>query len=178
MKRPSVLSVVGVAVAMSVLLACRRGAPLQQDATAVTRLPPADAGGLPGDAALLPVMPVIPVVLEPEPAPDEADPTTNEDAGAPENVRLQVRVGPVDAEVFWGVKRLGVVKRAEPLEIVRPKHSGPMDLVIRAAGFVPHHTRLFTDRDDRVTIDLVRPSAAPGLVEWKVKAPATRLPPR
>jgi hypothetical protein len=157
---------------LCVLLACQRGAPLRPDATGVTPFVVTDAAaGAATDGAALPVLPVVPVVVDRE---IDDEPATPADAGPPPNVRLVLRVGPVDAEVTWGAKRLGLVKRTEPLEILRPQHSGPVDLVIRAAGFVPYHTRLFTDADDRVTVDLVRPSAGPGLTEWKVKPPASR----
>jgi hypothetical protein len=152
-------------VGLGFLLSCQRGAPLRPDATVLTPTTVTDAA-----APASSVLPVVPVVIDRE---VDDEPASTADAGPPATVRLQLRVSPVDAEVTWGAKRLGIVKRSEPLEIVRPQHSGPVDLVVRAAGFVPHHTRLFTDADDRVTVDLVRPSAGPGLTEWKVKpAPA------
>jgi hypothetical protein len=157
---------------MSILLTCQPGAPLRKDATSMTPPPSADAAAVSNDG---PIRPVVPVIIdredreEPEPPPP--------DAGRVDEVRLQLRVSPVDAEVTWGAKRLGMVKPHEPLEITRPRHSGPVDLILRAPGFVPYHTRLFTDADDRVAIDLVRPSAGSGLVEWKVK-PSPRGPSR
>ena len=157
------------ALVFSVLLACQRGAPLRPDATPVTPSTTSDAAVAPSDG---PVFPVVPVVLEREIDDEPAAPAA--DAGPADNVRLQLRVGPVDAEVTWGAKRLGLVKRSEPLEILRPRHSGPVDLVIRAPGFVPYHTRLFTDADDRISVDLVRPSAGIGLVQWKPKGPVAR----
>jgi len=54
------------------------------------------------------------------------------------------------AHVIWGVKDLGVA----PLELRRPRGSGPMDLILRAPGFLTHHTRVFTDRDDTLSIRL------------------------
>jgi hypothetical protein len=153
---------------LCVLMACQRGAPLRPDATVLTPPSVTDAA-VPGTGASS-VLPVVPIVIDRE---VDDEPASIPDAGPPATVRLQLRVSPVDAEVTWGAKRLGVVKRSEPLEIVRPQHSGPVDLVVRAAGFVPYHTRLFTDGDDRVSVELVRPSAGPGLTEWKVKpAPA------
>jgi hypothetical protein len=163
---PSAANRVGL-VGLGFLLACQRGAPLRPDATVLTPTSVTDAAAPAGASS---VLPVVPVVIDRE---VDDEPASTADAGPPATVRLQLRVSPVDAEVTWGAKRLGIVKRSEPLEIVRPQHSGPVDLVVRAAGFVPHHTRLFTDADDRVTVDLVRPSAGPGLTEWKVKpAPA------
>jgi hypothetical protein len=99
------------------------------------------------------------LVPEPELAPA--------DAGPRPEVKLVLRVVPADAEVFWGAKRLGVAKHGEPFEIVRPQHSGPVDLLLRASGFLPYHTRLFSDRDDKITVDLVRPQQAPSLNGWR-----------
>ena len=57
---------------------------------------------------------------------------------------------PKRAHVFWGVKDLGVA----PVELHRPRGSGPMDLALRAPGFLTHHTRVFTERDDTLSIRL------------------------
>jgi hypothetical protein len=92
-----------------------------------------------------------------------------------ETVKLKLTVLPVTAEVVWGAKRLGTAGR-EPLVIERPRDSGPLDLVIRAAGYLPFHTRLFTDREDAVTIRLVAPSAASGLLGYKRTAPSAPRP--
>jgi hypothetical protein len=54
------------------------------------------------------------------------------------------------AHVTWGRKDLGVA----PLEIVRPRGSGPLDLTVQAPGFLPLHTRVFTDRDDTLSLRL------------------------
>jgi hypothetical protein len=54
------------------------------------------------------------------------------------------------ARVFWGRKDLGFA----PLEITRPRGSGPLDLLVTAPGCLPLHTRAFTDRDDKLTLRL------------------------
>ena len=41
-----------------------------------------------------------------------------------------------------------------PLVVVRPRDSGPLDLVVRMAGFLPVHTRAYTFSDSRVAIKL------------------------
>jgi hypothetical protein len=41
-----------------------------------------------------------------------------------------------------------------PLVVVRPRDSGPLDLVVRAAGFLPVHTRAYTFSDSRVAVKL------------------------
>lgn len=114
--------------------------------------PPADSGG----SDLSPLQ----APLQPEPP--EADPRSA-------RVRLKLLVVPVDAEVFWGRKRLGVAGR-RPLELERPRDSGPLDVVVRAPGYLPFNTRLHTDRDDTLTVRLVPPAQARGLLGWKPSA--------
>ena len=41
-------------------------------------------------------------------------------------------------------------KTRKALEIERPRNSGPLDVLVRAPGFLPFHTRLHTDRPDTV----------------------------
>jgi hypothetical protein len=98
----------------------------------------------------------------------EADPRS-------QKVTLKLWVTPVTAEVFWGAKRLGTAGR-EPLQIERPRGSGPLDVVVRASGYLPFHTRLYTDRDDALTVRLTTPAAAPSLLGWKRTAPAKPRP--
>jgi hypothetical protein len=81
-------------------------------------------------------------------------------------VRLKLFVQPVEAEVVWGRKRLGVAGR-RPLELERPRASGPLDLLVRAPGYLPFHTRLLTDRDDALTVRLVTPQQARALPGYK-----------
>jgi hypothetical protein len=118
---------------------------------AAERAPPApvDSGG--------PDLSPLQAPLQPEPP--EADPRST-------RVRLKLVVLPVDAEVFWGRKRLGVAGR-RPLELERPRDSGPLDVVVRAPGYLPFNTRLHTDRDDTLTVRLVPPAQARGLLGWK-----------
>lgn len=86
----------------------------------------------------------------PRPAPTPRAPAP-EAAHAVELVTIKLLVEPPKrAHVFWGVKDLGVA----PLELRRPRGSGPMDLVLRAPGFLTHHTRVFTDRDDTLFVRL------------------------
>ncbi len=89
-----------------------------------------------------------------------------------EKVKLRLWVTPVTAEVVWGARRLGTAGRV-PLEIERPRGSGPLDLVVKAPGYLPFHTRLFTDRDDTLTVRLIAPAAAPSLLGWKRNEPVS-----
>jgi hypothetical protein len=113
--------------------------------------------------------------------PEELVPEPEAKADAPaaprSEVKLILRVVPADAEVWWGAKRLGIAKRGEPFEIVRPRHSGPVDLLLRASGFLPYHTRLFSDREEKLTVDLVRPDEARSLNGWKPSEPKPKASP-
>jgi len=73
------------------------------------------------------------------------------------------------AHVLWGRKDLGVA----PLEIVRPRGSAPMDLTIQAADCLPLHVRVFTDRDDTLSLRLYTEREAAGLPGYSPTAPAT-----
>jgi hypothetical protein len=69
------------------------------------------------------------------------------------HITLQT-VPPRKAVVKWGNKTLGMIPVPRPLVVVRPRDSGPLDLVIRATGFLPVHTRAYTFSDSRVAIKL------------------------
>jgi hypothetical protein len=76
------------------------------------------------------------------------------------------------AHVLWGRKDLGVA----PLEIERPRNSGPLDLVVIAPGFLPFHTRAFTDRDDLISFHLYTAAEAPQLLGYRAsEVPAPPL---
>jgi hypothetical protein len=76
--------------------------------------------------------------------------------------------------VFWGRKDLGLA----PLELTRPRGSGPLDLIVVAPGALTLHTRVFTDRDDKLALRLYSESEAPSMLGYRedqvpsVKEPA------
>lgn len=116
---------------------------------------------------------------------DEALKTEEREANPySETVNLKLSVTPqVKAMVTWGAKQ---VARLSPgsmdTEISRPRGSGPVDLEIRAEGFMPHHTRLYADRNDKTNVRLYRPEEAPGLLGYKRPVekdtpPAEKKPP-
>ena len=65
--------------------------------------------------------------------------------------------------MLWGRKDFGVA----PLEIQRPRDSGPLDLVVVAPGYLPHHARALTDRDDVVMLRLYAATDAPQLLGYR-----------
>ena len=81
------------------------------------------------------------------------------------------------ARVTWGRKDLGTA----PLEIVRPRGSAPLDLLIVAPGYLPLHTRVFTDRNDTLALRLYTEREAavlPGFSSNRDKAPSPTTKPR
>jgi hypothetical protein len=80
-------------------------------------------------------------------------------------------VPPRKAVVKWGSKTLGVIPVPRPLVVVRPRDSGPLDLVVRVAGFLPVHTRAYTFSDSRVAIKLTPVSEKNTLFGYRQEVP-------
>lgn len=117
------------------------------------------------------------VALAPAPLPDDLDPApapaqgqgqgqSNDGADAG-TVKIKLLADSRrQAHVYWGRKELGVA----PLEIVRPRGSGPLDLTVLAPECLPLHTRVFTDRDDTLSLRLYTEREASGLPGYSVVA--------
>jgi hypothetical protein len=58
------------------------------------------------------------------------------------------------ATVTWGKKLLGRIAPRQALVVVRPRDSGPLDVVVRAAGYMPVQVRAHTFSDTRVAVKL------------------------
>lgn len=121
-----------------------------------------------------PVVAALPDAEAPAPAPAATDESAEEEdlnAEAPEqdpgspNVKIRVDVAPRSAHpvVFWGRQKLGEA----PVTIERPRRSGPMDVLITATGYLDYHTRLFTDRDDKLSVVMVRANEASNMIGYK-----------
>jgi hypothetical protein len=67
------------------------------------------------------------------------------------------------AHVTWGRKDFGLA----PLEIERPRNSGPLDLIVVAPGYLPLHARALTDRDDVLSLRLYSAAEAPQLLGYR-----------
>jgi hypothetical protein len=81
-----------------------------------------------------------------------------------ETVKLKVIVDARrQAHVIWGRKDFGVA----PLEIERPRNSGPLDLIVVAPGYLPLHARALTDRDDVLSLRLYSAAEAPQLLGYR-----------
>jgi len=77
-------------------------------------------------------------------------------------------VPPVQATVSWGKKKLGRITPTQPLTIVRPRDSGPLDLVVRADGFLPVHTRAHTFSDTKLLVKLTPLDQTSTLLGYRV----------
>jgi hypothetical protein len=73
-----------------------------------------------------------------------------------EKVKITVQtIPPVKAEVRWGKKKLGVLNTGKkPFFIERFKDSGPIDITVRAEGFLPVHTRAYTFETHKINVKL------------------------
>lgn len=94
-------------------------------------------------------------------------PTADLDAGAPSATAPEMEpttativfatTPPSTATVVWGRKLLGKITPAKPLVIVRPRDSGPLDVMVRAQGYLAVQTRAHTFSDNRVIVKLTPP---------------------
>lgn len=75
------------------------------------------------------------------------------------------------AKVMWGKKLLGVIEKRKPLVIVRPRDSGPLDVLVRADGFLPVQTRLYTFADSKVGVKLTPPEEQKTLLGYREPPP-------
>lgn len=92
---------------------------------------------------------------------------------APSTVRIVfMTVPPEKATVFWGRKPLGLIRgKGKPLTVERPRDSGPMDVVIRAKGFLPVHTRAHTFNDHKVFVKITPEEEKNTLLGYREELP-------
>jgi hypothetical protein len=83
----------------------------------------------------------------------------------------------VNATVTWGKTRLGVIAPKQPLVVVRPRDSGPLDVIVRAPGYLPVHTRAHTFGDNRVMVKLTTPELKNTLLGYRAPIDAGTLLP-
>ena len=104
------------------------------------------------------------------------------DAGAPAELSNKVKiviqtVPPEKAKVSWGKKPIGLIKgKNKPLIIERPRDSGPMDVVIRADGYVPVHTRAYTFTDFKLYVKLTKIEEKKSLFGYREALPDAGAP--
>jgi hypothetical protein len=76
-------------------------------------------------------------------------------------------VPPARATVTWGKTTLGRIAPHAALIITRPRDSGPLDVIVRAPGYLPVHTRAHTFGDTTVSVKLTRPDQQDTLFGYK-----------
>jgi hypothetical protein len=74
----------------------------------------------------------------------------------------------VRATVSWGKKQLGAIAPGKALYVVRPRDSGPLDVVVHAQGYLPVHTRAHTFSDNKVFVKLTPPDQTATLLGYRV----------
>lgn len=107
----------------------------------------------------------------PEVASQPLDAGVDADAGAqdPNTATVVfVTVPNVTATVYWGRKLLGKILPGKPLVVVRPRDSGPMDVIVRTANYLPVQTRAHTFSDTRVLVKLTPPDKKSELLGYRV----------
>jgi hypothetical protein len=130
--------------------------------------PPAPAPAVLAPAATDALAPTTSTDPLPEPEPPLEAPRPD---AAPEMVTIKLLADQrAQAHVFWGRKELGIA----PVEVMRPRGSGPLDLLVLAEGYLPLHTRAFTDRNETLALRLVPTTSASGLPGYS--PPATAEP--
>jgi hypothetical protein len=93
-------------------------------------------------------------------APAPAAAPASADGGAPTELSSKVKIvfqtiPPEKATVMWGKKSIGLIKgKNKPLIIERPRDSGPMDVVVRAQGYIPVHSRAYTFTDSKLYVKI------------------------
>jgi hypothetical protein len=124
---------------------------------------PATAGGKPALVAgtSAPVDAGAPKLIEQEELKTE-EPEANPFS---ESVTLKLTVTPqAKALVLWGAKQMAHLEPGKmDAELTRPRGSGPLDLEIKAEGYLPYHTRLYADRNDKLSVRIHRVEEAPNL---------------
>ncbi len=107
-----------------------------------------------------------------EPAPAPTAPAAP--AARPPRVKILIQtVPPEKAEIRWGGKLLGATKgKNKPFVFERPRDSGPLDLVVRAKGFLPVHTRAHTFSDNKLFVKLTPEDQKHTLFGYRQALPA------
>lgn len=102
--------------------------------------------------------PAAPDVPAPVAAPVRAGSSAAPAEPMPTTVQIEFTTYPsARATVTWGKTILGRITAHEPLVVVRARDSGPLDVIVRAPGYLPVHTRAHTFADTKIAVKLTRP---------------------
>jgi len=103
-----------------------------------------------------------------------ADASAMGDGGVAATVKITFQtVPPIDRVVVaWGGKRLGLIRgQRRPLIVERPRDSGPLDIVLRAEGYLPVHTRVYTFNDNKVYVRMTAATDRKTLLGYRQELP-------
>jgi hypothetical protein len=78
-------------------------------------------------------------------------------------------IPPTNAKVVWGKQTLGTITSKQPLTVIRPRDTGPLDVMVYAPGFLPVQTRAHTFEDTQIIVKLTTPENQSTL--WGYRAP-------
>ena len=113
---------------------------------------------------------------QPSPAAGDAGTANTQPAAPPKPPQDPLRaritfstIPPTNAKVVWGKKTLGVITSRQPLTVIRPRDTGPLDVMVYAPGFLPVQTRAHTFEDTQIIVKLTTPENMPTL--WGYRAP-------
>jgi hypothetical protein len=124
-----------------------------------------------GWAALRPRAGALPPPVAPVESPPDAG-SGDLDAGPPEDPTIAtitfITQPNVTALVTWGKKPLGKILPGKPLVVVRPRDSGPLDVMVRASGFLAVQTRAHTFSNSRVLVKLTPPERKSELLGYRI----------
>src|SRR5207249_11098347 len=90
-------------------------------------------------------------------------------------------VPPEKATVMWGKKSIGVIDvkgktKPKALIVERPRDSGPMDVVVRAQGYIPVHTRAYTFTDTKLYVKITKVEEKKTLFGYREALPDAGAP--
>lgn len=96
-----------------------------------------------------------------------------------DKVRITFTVWPpsLKAMVFWGRRRLGLIAPHQPLIVERPRDSGPLDVIVKAQGFLSVQTRAYTFADSKVSVKMTPPDQKKTLLGYREAVPDGGAPP-
>ncbi len=131
------------------------------------------APGKPAASAAAPALDAGPPRLAPQEELKTEEPEANPFS---ESVTLKLAVTPpVKAVVLYGAKQLAHLEPGKmDAEITRPRGSGPVDVEVKADGYLPYHTRLYADRNDKLNVRLYRAEEAPNIFGYSRSAEAKK----
>ncbi|HEY2732701.1 MAG TPA: hypothetical protein VGI70_01890 [Polyangiales bacterium] len=127
------------------------------------------AAQTPAPAPPLPAPEPIAPTKAPPPKPDAAAVPAPAPAPQSDVAHITFSVVPaVYATVFWGKKVLGQIAPRQVLVVTRKRDSGPLDVIVRANGYLPVQVRAHTFTDTRVAVKLTRPEQENTLLGYRL----------